>query len=88
MSRENIPHLLTADAVAGILSISPSTLRKNVSVSPSAVPPFIKLGNASNSPIRWRAQDVEDWLQAKYEANNTEQEFNFAINGKEGSMSP
>ena len=87
MSRENLFNLLNAVEVAARLSIPVSTLRKNVSANKSAVPPFIKLGNASNSPIRWRLQDVEDWLQEQYEASNSEQDFNFKIN-KEVTMSP
>ena len=87
MSENNFTPLLTATDVAARLSISVSTLRKNVSANKSAVPPFIKLGKASNSPIRWRLQDVEDWLQELYEASNSEQDFNFNIN-KEVSMSP
>ena len=66
MTETIIPPLLTVKDVAVLLSIPVSTLRKNVSVNKSAVPPFIKLGSASNSPIRWRAQDVESWLQSLY----------------------
>ncbi|MFK5951330.1 MAG: helix-turn-helix domain-containing protein [Methylococcales bacterium] len=87
MTETIIPPLLTAKGVAARLSIPVSTLRKNVSANKSAVPPFIKLGKASNSPIRWRAQDVEDWLQEQFETSNAEQEFNFTINDKEVSMS-
>jgi len=86
MSENNFTPLLTATDVASRLSISVSTLRKNVSANKSAVPPFIKLGSARNSPIRWRLQDVEDWLQEQFETSNAEQEFNFNINNKEVSM--
>lgn len=75
MSENNFTPLLTATDVAARLSIHVSTLRKNVSANKSAVPPFIKLGSASNSPIRWRLQDVEDWLQEQFETSNAGQEF-------------
>ena len=86
MSENNFTPLLTAKDVAELLSIPVSTLRKNVSFNKSAVPPFIKLGSAHNSPIRWRVQDVEDWLQEQFETSNAEQEFNFTIDNKGVSM--
>ncbi len=75
MSAENRPPLLTAEQVAERLAMSVSTLRKNVSVSPASVPPFLKLGQASNSPVRWRVCDVNAWIDAQFDANNTETDF-------------
>ena len=73
MSTDFITPLLTAEDVALTLNISVSTLRKNVSVNPSAVPPFLKLGKASNSPVRWRQQDVEQWLMEQFNATKQNQ---------------
>ena len=88
MSAENIPPLLTADQVAEILSMSASTLRKNCSVSPESIPPFLKLGNASNSPVRWRRCDVDGWIQAQFDANNAENDFQLLLNKAEVNMGP
>lgn len=79
MSTERIPPLLTAVQVAVILAISVGTVRKNVSVSPESIPPFLKLGNASNSPVRWRRCDVDAWVQAQCDANNTTDDFTLLL---------
>ena len=81
MSVENIPPLLTAKQVAEILAMSVSTLRKNVSVSPSTIPPFLKLGTSSpNAGVRWRRVDVEAWIQKQFDASNTETDFQLLLN--------
>ena len=61
MNEEPKP-LLKAEQVAEILAIPVSTLKKNVSCNPASIPPFIKLGKAVNSPVRWRVKDVDVWL--------------------------
>lgn len=66
-------HLLIAEEVAAILRIKASTLKKNMSFNPSSVPPGIKLGNSSNSPVRWRRKTVEAWLEEKEEDTNHQQ---------------
>ena len=83
MSAENMPPLLTAEQVAVILVMSLSTLRKNCSVSPESVPPFLKLGNASNSPVRWRRTDVDAWVQAQFDRNNTADDYKLLLNNVE-----
>ena len=80
MSAENIPPLLTAEKVAEILAMPLSTLRKNCSVSPESIPPFLKLGNASNSPVRWRRCDVDAWIQKQFDKHNTETDFQSLLN--------
>ena len=80
MTKHNIPRLLTAKDVAEILSMSVSTLRKNVSVNPSSVPPFLKLGKASNSPIRWRRSDVDAWIQDQFDASNSSPDIRLLLN--------
>ena len=80
MSAENIAPLLTAEQVAVILVMSRSTLLKNCSVCPESIPPFLKLGNASNSPIRWRRSDVDNWIEKQFNANNTASDFQSLLN--------
>ena len=63
--------LLRAKDVAEIMAIPLSTLKKNVSANPSAVPPSLKLGNQPNSPVRWRRCDVERWIQAQFDSQHT-----------------
>lgn len=80
MSVDNTPPLLTANEVAKILAMPLSTLKKNCSVRQEAVPPFLKLGNQRNSPIRFRRSDVEAWIQEQFEANNSTEEFESLLN--------
>ena len=88
MSIENIPPLLTAEQVAEILAISIGTLRKNVSVSPESIPPFLKLGNAKNSAVRWRKSDIDTWIQAQFDANNSTDDFQLLLKKVEVNMGP
>jgi len=62
--------LLRASEVAAIIAIPVSTLKKNVTANPAAVPPSLKLGNKANSPVRWRMSDIELWIQQQFEAVN------------------
>ena len=75
MTETIIPPLLSAKDVAELLSIPVSTLRKNVSANPTSIPPFLKLGRASNSPVRWRRSDVDAWIQTRFDANNSTDDF-------------
>lgn len=75
MTETIISSLLTAEDVAELLSIPISTLRKNVSVNPTSIPPFLKLGKSSNSPVRWRRSDVDAWIQTLFDANNSTDDF-------------
>ena len=70
MPKNTTPLLLVAEQVAEQLNIPVTTLRKNCSANPEAVPPFLKLGGAINAPVRWRQCDVDDWLQAQFDACN------------------
>ena len=79
MSIENIPPLLTAEQVAEILAMPLSTLKKNCSVRPDAVPPFLKLGNQPNSPIRFRRCDVEAWIKKQVDENNSTNDFELLL---------
>lgn len=70
MSQLELEPLLVASNVAKIIAMPLATLKKNTSANPSAVPPFLKLGDKPNSPVRWRKKDVETWIQARFEASN------------------
>ena len=83
MSDENIPPLLTAEQVAELLAVSVATLKKNCSECPESVPPFLKLGKASNSPVRWRRSDVDAWIQTLFDANNSTDDFTSLLNKSE-----
>jgi predicted DNA-binding transcriptional regulator AlpA len=52
--------LLTPEQVAEMLQVHPGTL-ENWRVRGEG-PPFVKLGNKRRSPVRYRRQDVEDWI--------------------------
>ena len=63
--------LMRAEDVAKAIAMPVNTLKKNVSANSSAVPPFLKLGTHTNSPVRWRRVDVEQWLQERFDACNS-----------------
>lgn len=86
MSDENIPPLLTPEQVAFILAMCLSTFKKNCSVRPDSVPPFLKIGNAPNSPIRFRRTDVEKWIEAQFDANNSTSDFQSLLNKAEAKI--
>lgn len=71
MEKLKVEPLLVAENVAERIAVPLATLKKNVSANPSAVPPFLKLGDKPNSPVRWRATDVEAWIQARFEESNS-----------------
>jgi hypothetical protein len=56
----NQQELLTPEEVSGILKITVGTLenwrQKNYG------PAFLKLGGKPRSPVRYRRQDVENWI--------------------------
>jgi excisionase family DNA binding protein len=52
--------LLTPEEVAEILKVHPGTL-ENWRVRGEG-PPFVKLGNKRRSAVRYRRQDVENWI--------------------------
>jgi len=70
MPENLIPPLLTTKHVAEILRMSEKTVKKNASVNPSSIPKFLKLGASRNSGIRFRLQDVEQFIQDQLDANN------------------
>lgn len=51
-----------ASWLAEYLNISESTIKTLTSRRPEALPPFFKVGNSKNSPIRWRKSDVDSWI--------------------------
>lgn len=71
MSAFDIEPLMQADAVAKAIAMPVNTLKKNVSANKASVPPFLKLGDKPNSPVRWRKSDVEKWLQERFDACNS-----------------
>lgn len=56
----NTAELLTPEEVADLLKVHPGTL-ENWRVRGEG-PRFVKLGNKRRSPVRYRRQDVEDWI--------------------------
>lgn len=56
------PELLAPEQVAEILQVHTSTLERWRFTGHG--PSFLKLGSSRRSPIRYRRQDVEDWLFA------------------------
>jgi predicted DNA-binding transcriptional regulator AlpA len=52
--------LLTLDELAAHLGRSAETIRKDLRRNPEAVPPRLQL--PGTRLLRWRAVDVEDWL--------------------------
>jgi hypothetical protein len=52
--------LLTPEQVADMLQVHPGTL-ENWRVRGEG-PAFLKLGSKRRSPIRYRRQDIDDWL--------------------------
>jgi len=53
--------LLTLDELAVILGRSPETIRRDLRRNPDAVPPRLQL--PGTRLLRWRAADVEAWLE-------------------------
>ena len=70
MAQHILEPLLLADEVAEIISMPVNTVKKNVSANKASVPPYLKLGDKPNSPVRWRKSDVEKWLQDRFDACN------------------
>jgi len=54
--------MLTAREVAAILGVSAKTLRKYRQQKKGI--PYIKLGDAPNSPVRYYQQEVERYVEA------------------------
>lgn len=53
-----IDKILTKEDIANRYSISLSSVNTLCSRNPEALPKFFKLGNAKNSPVRFRLSDV------------------------------
>ena len=63
MSTEKMEKLLTIEDLAEIMGISPHSLRRNVTVYPDRVPPFLRTAPGSNGHIRFRPEVVREWFQ-------------------------
>jgi len=57
--------LLTPKQVADLLQVKPDTLEawRGKRVGPT----WVKLGDGKRSPVRYRRQDIEDYLKARTE---------------------
>lgn len=55
--------MLTLDDLAQMLGRSKNTIRKNIRRNPHAVPPHLVLPHPRL--LRWRATDVETWLDSR-----------------------
>jgi hypothetical protein len=53
--------ILTKADIAVRYSMKPSTVDTLCSRSPLSLPPFFKMGNSLNSPIRFRKSDCDHW---------------------------
>ncbi|MBE0507524.1 MAG: helix-turn-helix domain-containing protein [Marinospirillum sp.] len=62
MMLEQYEELMTKCEVARVLRISLNTLNTWCSRNPRQLPPFIKLGSAKNSVIRFRKRDVINFI--------------------------
>ncbi len=54
--------LLDLDDLSHVLGRSPHTVKRDLRRNPSAVPPRLQL--PGTKLLRWRQQDVEDWLES------------------------
>lgn len=57
-----IEKLMTIEDLAEIMGISPKSLRRNVTVYPDRVPPFLRTAPGLNGHIRFRPEAVREWL--------------------------
>jgi len=56
-----VPLLLTLEDLSASLGRSPETIRRDLRRNPDAVPPRLQL--PGTRLLRWRAADVEGWLE-------------------------
>lgn len=73
-------HILTKKEVAERYGVSVTTVDTWCSRSPQSLPRFFKLGNAANSPIRFRLEDCiafEEAQLAKQDELTSEMDSNF-----------
>ena len=67
--------IMTKEDIAKRYGISLSSINTLCSRNPEALPRFFKLGNAKNSPVRFRLTDVlafEEAQVARQDANNNQ----------------
>lgn len=53
--------ILTKADIAERYKMPLSTVNTNCSRYPDSLPPFFKMGNSANSPIRFRRSDCDAW---------------------------
>ena len=63
MSMDKMEKLLKIEDLAEIMWISPKSLRRNITVFPDRVPPFLRTAPGSNGHIRFRPEVVREWFQ-------------------------
>lgn len=63
MSMDKMEKLLKIEDLAELMGISPKSLRRNVTVYPDRVPPFLRTAPGSNGHIRFRPEVVREWLK-------------------------
>lgn len=63
MSMEKMEKLLTIEDLAEVMGISPKSLRRNITVYPDRVPPFLRTAPGSNGHIRFRPEVVREWFR-------------------------
>lgn len=67
VARTALAWRVTLNDVSALLGRSPETVRKDLRRNPAAVPPRLVLPNTRQ--LRWRAKDVEVWLDAHVTAS-------------------
>lgn len=74
-----IEKMLTKNDVAKRYSLARQTVNTLCSRSPESLPPFFKLGNAKNSPIRFRLQDCIAFENRQLEKQEMTNRLNTAV---------
>ncbi len=81
----NLDDLLTNDQAASLLSLKPTTLE--IWRIRSKGPPFIKLGEAKQAPVRYLRSEVMNWLAQRSFASTSAYSSQARTSGKVQSSS-
>lgn len=67
MQNSNIQSLgmMSVKDLSKILGMTRHSLSQQISINPQNYPPRYKIGSAKNSPILFKKQEVESWLESK-----------------------
>jgi len=62
MRIEDLPTLIKPAQLAALLGLAPHTLAMRRSTGKGDMPPFVKLGTARSAGVRYRRDDVIEWM--------------------------